>query len=209
MSTKREILELLKQQGAMSSQALAQRLSLTAMAVKLQLYELEGEGIVESAVAPASGRGRPCKLWRLTEKSEPLFPNAHAALSRDILTGIRRTLGERALNQVLDARAEEQLARYQAALKPRAPLHEKLKRLAELRTEEGYMACIEKVEGTLALVENHCPICSAARECVKLCSSELDLFRKLLGPTYAIERTEHIIEGARRCAYKVTELRRR
>lgn len=193
----------------MSSQALAQRLSLTAMAVKLQLYELESEGIVESTVAAAAGRGRPSKLWQLTEKSAPLFPNGHAALSRDILTGIRRTLGEQALNKVLDARAEEQLARYQAALKPHASLNEKLKRLADLRTEEGYMACVEKVDGTLALVENHCPICSAARECVKLCSSELDLFRKLLGPTYTIERTEHIIEGARRCAYKATKVGRR
>lgn len=203
MSTRREIVDILKTQGALTSQALAQHLALTPMAVKLQLYDLEAEGVVKSTVTEAQGRGRPGKVWKLTEKSDSYFPNSHAALSRDILRGIRRTLGEKSLNQVLDARADEQLARYTEELRPLTSLKAKLKRLAELRSEEGYMACVETINGDPTLIENHCPICTAARECVKLCSSELDLFRKLLAPTHTVERTEHIINGSRRCAYRV------
>jgi predicted ArsR family transcriptional regulator len=52
-------------------------------------------------------------------------------------------------------------------------------------------------------VENHCPICAAATACQGFCRSELAIFREMLGPTCDIERTEHIIQGARRCAYLI------
>ena len=202
MSTRNEILSFLKTEGPQNSQQLAERLGITPMAVKLQLYDLESEGVVSSEAGPRS-RGRPSKLWSLTEQSQSLFPDSHAALSRDILVGIRRQLGESALNQVLDARADEQLRRYRAEITPLEGLAAKLEKLAELRSQEGYMAVVEVRDGQYYLVENHCPVCSAARECLKLCSGELETFQKLLEPEHTIERTEHIIAGARRCAYRV------
>lgn len=200
MRTRNEILAMLKKDGAATSQTLAKRLTLTPMAVKLQLYDLEAEGVVRATVGPGS-RGRPSKVWYLTEKSEALFPNSHAALCRDILVGIRTTLGEVALDTVLRGRASEQRTRYADALRPLTSLERKLQRLAELRTEEGYMATVEEINGVLALVENHCPICTAARECVKLCADELKLFQQVIGAAYRVERTEHIVKGARRCVY--------
>ena len=53
------------------------------------------------------------------------------------------------------------------------------------------------------LVENHCPICSAAAQCQGLCAAELAVFRAVLGPDVDVERTDHILAGARRCAYRV------
>jgi predicted ArsR family transcriptional regulator len=53
-------------------------------------------------------------------------------------------------------------------------------------------------------VENHCPICAAARACSGLCRSELEVFRGALGDGVTVERTDHILAGARRCAYRVT-----
>ena len=63
--------------------------------------------------------------------------------------------------------------------------------------------------GTFLLVENHCPICAAATACQGFCISELDLFRSVLGPGVDVERTEHIVAGDRRCAYRVTARRQR
>ena len=206
MTTRDKILELLKTEGAMTSQALAQRLAITPMAVKLQLYDLEKEGVVSADISP-QGRGRPSKAWRLTEDSDRFFPNAHAALSRDILVGIRRTLGEQALDKVLQGRAAEQLARYTEALRSCRTLEAKLEQLARLRSEEGYMATFDTIEGVAVLIENHCPICSAAKECVKLCSSELELFQRVLGPSLSVERSEHIVAGARRCVYRISPIK--
>lgn len=61
--------------------------------------------------------------------------------------------------------------------------------------------------GTFVLVENHCPICAAATACQGFCTSELDLFRSVLGPGVDVERTEHIVGGDRRCAYRVIDQR--
>lgn len=69
--------------------------------------------------------------------------------------------------------------------------------MAELvATDDGYL-----------LVENHCPICAAAQACMAFCRSELDLFREIIGPQARVRQTEHILAGARRCAYTVRPLR--
>ena len=66
--------------------------------------------------------------------------------------------------------------------------------MAESRAEgEGYV-----------LVENHCPICVAATACQGFCRAELDTFREVLGPGASVERTEHIVQGDRRCAYRIS-----
>ena len=67
--------------------------------------------------------------------------------------------------------------------------------MAEVRAEEE--------GGGFLLVENHCPICAAANACQGFCSTELDLFRSVLGPGVEVERVEHIVSGDQRCAYRV------
>ena len=58
--------------------------------------------------------------------------------------------------------------------------------------------------GGYVLVENHCPICVAATECQGFCRAELETFQEVLGPGASVKRTEHIVQGDRRCAYRVT-----
>ena len=53
------------------------------------------------------------------------------------------------------------------------------------------------------LIENHCPICAAAAACQGLCRDELALFRRILGRDVRVDRIEHMLEGARRCAYRI------
>lgn len=60
--------------------------------------------------------------------------------------------------------------------------------------------------GAFLLVENHCPICAAATACKGFCATELDLFRAVFGPRVEVARVEHIVSGARRCAYRVQPL---
>ncbi|HEY0106612.1 MAG TPA: hypothetical protein VGB91_11055, partial [Rhizomicrobium sp.] len=78
--------------------------------------------------------------------------------------------------------------------------------LAKIRSAEGYMAQVRRDAdgGDWLLVENHCPICAAARLCTGLCREELALFQRILGRDVRIERISHILAGAGRCAYRVT-----
>jgi predicted ArsR family transcriptional regulator len=76
--------------------------------------------------------------------------------------------------------------------------------LARIRTEEGYMAEVKPdVKKSFLFIENHCPICAAATVCKGFCTTELDLFRSVLGPGVTVERVEHIVSGDRRCAYRI------
>ncbi len=78
-------------------------------------------------------------------------------------------------------------------------------RLAELRSVEGYMAAWSAdADGGFTLVENHCPICAAATACQGFCRAELEVFRAVLGDGVSVERTDYILAGARRCAYRIT-----
>ena len=63
---------------------------------------------------------------------------------------------------------------------------------------------VEDSDGALVLIEHHCPICVAASACQNLCRSELQLFRAVLGDDVEVERTQHLLAGDRRCAYRVT-----
>ncbi|MGF1939391.1 MAG: hypothetical protein RM347_034465 [Nostoc sp. ChiQUE02] len=59
-------------------------------------------------------------------------------------------------------------------------------------------------DGTLLLAEKHCPICAVATACIGMCRMELEIFQAALGEDITIERTEHILNGDRRCVYRVT-----
>jgi len=84
-------------------------------------------------------------------------------------------------------------------------LKSRVRVLAAIRREQGYMAvCVTRADGSLLLRENHCPICVAAKSCQGLCREELGLFRTVLGTRAQVERTDHIIAGASRCAYVIT-----
>ena len=79
--------------------------------------------------------------------------------------------------------------------------------LAQARSAEGYMAEVDTGDdGSLLLIENHCPICAAARQCQQFCRSELEVFQRVLGPDCAVGRVEHMLAGARRCVYLIKPL---
>src|SRR5262249_51806108 len=106
--------------------------------------------------------------------------------------------------RVLTSRCARQRTDYGRRIKPTGAIERKLRELAKVRSEEGYMAEIKKEDdGNFLLVENHCPICAAANACQGFCSTELDLSRSVLGPGVNVERAEHIIKGDQRCVYRI------
>lgn len=201
--TRRAIVRLLKTEGPIDSAQLAGRLGLTAMAVRQHLYALQRENLVEAEERPVPV-GRPAKHWRLTREADRLFPEAYAELSVALIGALEETFGAEGLNRVLGSRCARQREDYARRIPAAAPLEKKLDELARVRTEEGYMAEVrEEPDGSFLLVENHCPICAAATACQGFCSTELELFRSVLGPGVGVEREEHIVSGDRRCAYRV------
>src|SRR5262249_45361273 len=103
------------------------------------------------------------------------------------------------------AREEETRRAYTAALADATTLRARVALLAKLRSRDGYMAEWRADGEGFLLLENHCPICAAARACQGFCRAELEIFRDVLGPGVAVERIEHGLAGARRCAYRIRQ----
>ncbi|MGH9666531.1 MAG: helix-turn-helix transcriptional regulator, partial [Bryobacteraceae bacterium] len=163
--TRRAIVKLLKTEGPMDAAQLAKRLALTAMAVRQHLYELQREKLAAAEERPA-GPGRPAKYWQLTPEADRLFPDAYAELSVALIDAMRDAFGARGLSSVLESRGARQRAEYRKRIPASLSLGKKLKRLAQIRTEEGYMAEVRREGGgSFVLAENHCPICAAATAC--------------------------------------------
>jgi predicted ArsR family transcriptional regulator len=202
--TRRAIVHLLKQEGALDAQALAARLHLSAMAVRQHLYALQDEHLITYHEVPRP-IGRPAKLWQLTPAADRLFPEAYAELTLSLLTSVSEAFGAAGLERLLDVRTRQQIAVYDQQMAGQDTLPQRVAALAALRTDEGYMAEVQAQEdGSFLLIEKHCPICAAAVACTGLCGKELEVFRAVLGQDAVVERTEHLVVGARRCAYRVS-----
>jgi predicted ArsR family transcriptional regulator len=202
------ILGLIKRRGPLRSADAAAVLGTTAEAARQQLVKLADDGLVE-AVTAKQGVGRPSRYWHLTPAAHNRFPDTHAELTVRLIDAVRSTLGEAALEQLVRVREEETRRSYAGALSGATTLGARVARLAQVRSREGYMAEWRADGQGFLLLENHCPICAAATACQGFCRSELDLFRDVLGPGTAVERIEHALAGARRCAYRITHIEAR
>ncbi|TQI79666.1 transcriptional regulator [Serratia fonticola] len=196
------LLKLLKTRGPLQATEAGKELGTTGEAARQQFVKLAKEGLVE-AKAETRGVGRPVQLWQLTPAGNAHFPDAHAELTAQLLRTVRDKLGEQAMDLLIDSREQETLINYKHAMVGAEDLAERVARLATLRCCEGYMAEWSELDnGDFLLVENHCPICTAAAVCQGFCRAELNVFTEVLQAR--VERCEHILTGSRRCAYRIS-----
>ncbi|MDR6888731.1 MULTISPECIES: helix-turn-helix transcriptional regulator [Variovorax] len=197
------ILSTLKTRGALGIPDIAKVLDVTVEAVRQQMVKLQSDGLVDAESRPA-GRGRPTQIWRLTSAGHARFPDTHAEMTVQMISAVITVFGEKGMDQLIGAREEAMRANYREAMLGARSLKTKLERLAEIRSREGYMAEFRPEGDGFLFIENHCPICTAARACTGFCRSELQLFEEVLGTDTSVSRVEHVLAGARRCAYQVS-----
>jgi predicted ArsR family transcriptional regulator len=200
-TTKRAIVDRLKRVGGATVPELADALDLTAAGVRQHVDALAANGLVEARARAPHGRGRPATEWRLTDLASDLFPDRHDDLTVGLIDALRASLGEDGLEQVIEARTQQQLREYRETIPNTGSIAKRVNALARQRTAEGYLAeVVRDDDGAVVLIEHHCPICTAASACQGLCRSELELFRD----DVEVQRTQHLMKGDVRCAYRVT-----
>lgn len=221
MANNEKILQLLKTKGQLTSLQLADLLALTMMGARKHLLNLAEQGLVVASTdqpeaAMASSRGRPQQYWRLTKAGHQYFPDRHADVSLQLIDGVRQLFGAAGLEQLIVQREQQQQLHYLQKLSNFGDLAAKVRQLAEIRQQEGYLAEAYLLQGSSldnslvgnsvpdgswVLVEHHCPICAAATLCQNFCRSELQLFRACVEGLATVERTEHLLSAGSRCAY--------
>ncbi len=197
--TRMRILQLLKMRAGMTIGQLTDALHISQMGVRQHLAILETEGLVEH-YQEKQGRGRPPYVYRLTDEANSLFPTTYANFAVGLMHEVAKFNGPGFINKVFRERMKSQLKAYQLRLNGKT-LPERVKELACIRDEEGYMARFHEAADDYILIEHNCPIAVIAQEYPQVCEIELALFRQSLDAK--IVREEHLMQGSHRCCYRI------
>jgi predicted ArsR family transcriptional regulator len=199
-STHDRILDTLRRRGPCTVTELARRFRVSTMAVRLQLGALVKKGWVGSEETRPS-KGRPARVYSLTESSRCCFPERAGPLALEVLEEMEGIAGRDVVVKAMERRARRLGDAWHRELEGK-PLEEKLRLLARFRDEEGYVAESGPGDGrSQELVERHCPIAALAERWPEVCRIEEEMFRRVLGTS--IERTEHLLSGGSCCRYRV------
>ncbi len=169
--------------GPQTAAVLADRLGVTPAAIRRHLDAMVAEGVVVSRqqrVYGQRGRGRPAKVFALTDAGRGAFYQAYDDLAVSALRYIRETSGERAVQDFarrLVTRLEE---RYHAVAATQ-PSAAGTSALAEALTEDGYAASVEPARLGEQLCQHHCPVAHVAEQFPEICEAETEAFSRLLG----------------------------
>lgn len=185
---------------------LADIMKISRMAVHKHLSVLQNRGLVESIEIRESSVGRPKMMYQLTSQSKSIFPKSYSAIATHALDFIERNMGKEGVERVLRDRQDDLFDKYYKHLKD-LDFDKRVKELARIRDEEGYMAESKK-ESKLSsrrhvLLEYNCPIIHIAEKHWEACSVETELFEKLLGAN--IETTHRAAQGDLICKFVIRE----
>nr|WP_124347672.1 metalloregulator ArsR/SmtB family transcription factor [Pseudomonas sessilinigenes] len=203
-ATAERILYLLKTRGPLKTADLAPLLEISQEAARQQLQKLVDSELISGQLMPAQGAGRPSQKWVLTEQAQARFPDTHANLTLQLIDSIRAVYGADGVERIVSDMERINTAEYLGACSPLPSLEARVRALAQIREVAGYMAHVEPEGDAWLLIESHCPICVAARQCQGFCRSELQVFQAAIGELGHVQRVEHLITGDRRCVYRIS-----
>jgi predicted ArsR family transcriptional regulator len=177
-------------EGPATASQLAERLGISATAVRRHLESLVAAGAVEASErppygpAPARGRGRPARTFALTAEGRAQFPAEYDALALDALGFVAAVGGDDAVHAFAEHRAAELETRLVSILGDdwrTAAAERQVPAFAAALSELGYAASTDPAPGGVQVCQHHCPVAHVATRYPQLCEAETEAFARLLG----------------------------
>jgi predicted ArsR family transcriptional regulator len=206
-STRGRIARLIMENGPVTAAGLSVRLGLTPAAVRRHLDNLLADGMIETRMARARGnrgRGRPARLFAITDAGRSAFEHAYDDLASSALRFIAETAGPQAVAQFARRQISELERRYRPVVESAEPGH-RAQALAEALSADGYAASVSGAPaagGGEQLCQHHCPVAHVAAQYPELCEAETEAFGRLLGTP--VQRLATIAHGDGICTTHVT-----
>ena len=224
--TRARIARLILENGPVTAAGLSTRLNLTPAAVRRHLDNLLADGMIETRTArrPASrGRGRPAKLFAITDVGRSAFEHAYDDLATSALRFLAEVAGPGAVAEFARRQVADLERRYGPVVQGAAPA-DRVAALAEALSADGYAASASGAPGPGStgtgastgtgpstgpgagrgeqLCQHHCPVAHVAAEFPQLCEAETEAFARLLGTP--VQRLATIAHGDGICTTHVT-----
>ncbi|MET0741234.1 MAG: metalloregulator ArsR/SmtB family transcription factor [Candidatus Nanopelagicales bacterium] len=208
--TRSRVTRSLLEDGPATTAVLAGRLGLTAAAVRRHLDALVLDGDVEARERPpygptgSRGRGRPAKVFALTDTGRAAFPQAYDDLAVQALRRLATVGGEGAVLDFARNRLSDLEHRYAPAVAA-AERSEHARTLARALSVDGFAAAVDRAPwgNGQQLCQHHCPVAHVAAEFPELCEAETEMFARLLGTH--VQRLATIGHGDHVCTTYIPE----
>jgi predicted ArsR family transcriptional regulator len=198
------VARLLLERGPVTAALIADALGLSPAAVRRHLDALIADGEVGTRDAPRlgqRGRGRPAKLFLLTEAGRARFGHAYDDLAVSALRFLADHGGEQAIRAFAEHRVEAMIGRHREAITAETDASARARTLASALTSEGYAASTRDAGSGEQLCQHHCPVAHVAAEFPQLCEAETAAFADLLGTH--VQRLATIARGDAACTTHV------
>lgn len=191
--TRHRILLHVLRHGPVSATDISEEFGLSAAGVRRHLDNIVADGYAEIVNVPRSGqRGRPAKMFRLTDAGRSQFGHDYDSLALLALRALRQTGGEAAVEDFAAQRIHDLLGDIEedeqgstASIAETSEDDEdviaKAKAIADALTERGYAATVGNAAGGVQICRHHCPIQDVAQEFPELCAAEHRVVAELLG----------------------------
>jgi predicted ArsR family transcriptional regulator len=208
--TRARVARLILEHGPITASGLGQRIGLTPAAIRRHLDALRAEGMIEIRRArpqPQRGRGRPAKLFVITDAGRSAFVHAYDDLATSALRFLAEVAGEDAVVEFARRQIADLEQRYLPVVHAAQP-QQRVRVLADALSADGYAASAGKSphsHGPLAgqqLCQHHCPVAHVAAKFPQLCEAETEAFGRLLGTP--VQRLATIAHGDGICTTHVT-----
>lgn len=182
--TRDRVARTILENGPSTAAELAARLDLTPAAVRRHLDQLAEDGVVEprdQKVYGTRGRGRPAKVFALTEAGRDSFDQQYDDLAAQALRFLAESQGEDAVAEFARRRVAF-VERDYAAVVAADPELSPAEALARVFSQQGYAASVRHlpVVGE-QLCQQHCPVSHVAHEFPQLCEAETAAIGAVLG----------------------------
>jgi predicted ArsR family transcriptional regulator len=205
LGTREAVARLLMEQGPVTAAAVASALELSGPAVRRHLDALIEEGEAEVR-APSSrrahrGRGRPAKLYLLTDAGRARFGHGYDDLAVAALRYLAEHAGPAAVQDFAAHRVEELLGERKAEVAAAEGPDARAEVLVDVLTARGYAAQMRAAGAGVQLCQHHCPVAHVAAEFPALCEAETQAFAELLGTH--VQRLATIARGDAACTTHV------
>jgi predicted ArsR family transcriptional regulator len=206
--TRDRVVRSVLENGPSTAAALATRVGLTPAAVRRHLDALMAAGLIEARqprITTTRGRGRPAKVFVVTDLGRDAFPQGYDDLAVSALRFLTEQGGSEAVADFARRRVGELAARYRPILDA-APEGARAQALAEALTVDGYAATTRSAGGAgEQLCQHHCPVAHVAVQFPQLCEAETEVFAKLLGTH--VQRLATIAHGDGVCTTHIPAVR--
>ena len=181
--TRDRVAQSILENGPSTALDLASRLALTPAAVRRHLDHLVEGGHAEAReqkVYGSRGRGRPAKVFALTDAGRDVFDQQYDDLAVQALRFLSETGGDEAVMEFARRRVAFVERDYAVVVAEDATLTP-AQALAKVFTAEGYAASVRELPIGEQLCQQHCPVAHVAHEFPQLCEAETEAIGRVLG----------------------------